>query len=966
MQRPVLAVLALAVACAAPLSAQTRDGYMSHYVNRPGGTPEENLWQVLVLFGTGQTGEKLWHGNLAVIQGDIFQVEGYRFEPPDSILPAGGWRLTVRPERMETGEIVDAAGGSGMRTIVMPKGLLVQGRGGPGVALSVDADDDGKFEIKPKELRVGVWTDVLGGKARVQRIPPTTDLSGTDFRQHDFPSLSSGDDGTMNAVWMSYHDRREELNFRRRTAEGQWTRLLPVPRSAEDLWRPHVAVGDDGRPWLIWSHRPQSDGPGNWDLYAMPWEDNTWGERVRLSDNPLPDIEPVVARAPNGTVYVAWQSMQGRASQIQLKYLKDGRWSETLAVTNTQANNWEPAIAAGPDGAVWIAWDRYDSDYNVYLRRFAPGSGFAPERQVTKTPRFEAHVSIAVDPQNRPWVAWEIDAVNWGKDYGFYLGDRSPGAPIMGVRETEIAILDGEEWKAPPPVEFNDALEDGNSAHSRPSLFVDPNGDMWLSFKRRYSRRGIFSGVHWEYFLSRLEGDKWADPIALTPSGNRKSTRMSLAAQGGRLWAFWPHDNRDWAFGSQPHLARVAAGSLELPAKAAAPKLRAFEQPMLKITAAHPNEVDDVRFIRNHRTEYKGQELRVLRGDLHRHTELSPDQGGLPDGSLPDFYRYMIDAAAMDFGASTDHQAGGNDFWNFMTQKFTDMYHFPDRYSTLYAYERNMGNPHGHRNMIYPHRNYPIVPFFQQQSEKFMLPDTPDGELLTFNSNSFGGAVANDTALLHEVVKETGGLAIPHTSGSNGMGTDWHAFDEDVDAVVEIYQGDRINNEHEGAPRWKGPNDQQAGGWQQPGAVWNAWKKGYKIGVIASSDHMSTHISYALVYSPSTKREDVWQAIKDRHTYGATDNIVLEYRLGDCLMGDDCGMVEKQPFRVRARGTGEIAAIHLIRDGEYIYKAEPGSQTAEFEFLDQGAGPGEHWYYVRVEQADEELAWSSPIWVEWE
>ncbi len=158
----------------------------------------------------------------------------------------------------------------------------------------------------------------------------------------------------------------------------------------------------------------------------------------------------------------------------------------------------------------------------------------------------------------------------------------------------------------------------------------------------------------------------------------------------------------------------------------------------------------------------------------------------------------------------------------------------------------------------------------------------------------------------------------------------------------------------------------QAGGWQQPGAVWNAWKKGYKIGVIASSDHMSTHISYALVYSPSTKREDVWQAIKDRHTYGATDNIVLEYRLGECLMGDDCGTLGKQPFRVRARGTGEIAAIHLIRDGEYIYKAEPGSQTAEFEFLDQGAGPGEHWYYVRVEQADEELAWSSPIWVEWE
>ncbi len=247
--------------------------------------------------------------------------------------------------------------------------------------------------------------------------------------------------------------------------------------------------------------------------------------------------------------------------------------------------------------------------------------------------------------------------------------------------------------------------------------------------------------------------------------------------------------------------------------------------------------------------------------------------------------------------------------------------------------------------MIYTHRNYPIVPFFQSLNPKFMLPDTPDEELLTFNSNSFGGTVRNDTHLLHEQVKASGGLAIPHTSGSSGMGADWHAFDEEVDAVVEIYQGDRINNEHEGTPRWKGPEGGQAGGWQSAGQVWNAWKKGYKIGVIASSDHMSTHISYAMAYSPSTARQDVWDAIKARRTYGATDNIVLELALGDCFMGEQCEAGGDEPFRVAARGTDSIAAIHLIRDGEYIYKAEPGGQEAEFEFI------------------DDELAWSSPIWV---
>jgi hypothetical protein len=930
----------------------------------PGGTPEQDLWALVVLFGVNQTAEAAWDGSVQVELGEIFDVEGYRFDPPDRVLPVGGWNVTVRPETMETGVLSNFEGGSEAKNVVMPKGVLLRGRGAAGTRLAIQTPR-GPFEIRPMQLAFGKWTAALNGAVQYQRTPAATDLSGTEMRQHDFPSIAASPDESLSAVWMSYHDRREELSFRRRLPDGQWTRLIPVPRSGEDLWRPHVTTDEKDKPWLIWSHRPTSDGPGNWDLYAMPWEGDSWGERVRLSRNPLPDIEPSVARAPDGTVYVAWQAMVGRWSQIRLRYLREGRWSEELAVTDSPSNNWEPAVAAGPDGAAWIAWDRYESDYNVRLRRFDPKAGFGAERDVISTPRFEAHVSVAVDPQNRPWVAWETDAVNWGKDYGYYLGDRSPGAPLAGVRETEIAVLDGENWKTVAPVRFSDPLEAGASAHSRPLLWFDANGNPWLSFKRRYARRAFRSGVHWEYFLSRLAGDGWGDPILLPNSGNRKSTRMSLASAAGRIWAFWPHDNRDWAFGSRPHNARVAAGSILQPEPGAPPILRAFAPPSAAASPAHPTEAEDVRAIRNHHVEVHGQTMRILRGDLHRHTELSPDQGGMPDGSLPELYRYMIDAADMDFGASTDHQAGGTDFWNFMIQKMADMYHFPDRFSTLYAYERNPGNPHGHRNLLFTHRDYPITPFFQRIDEKFMLPDTPDGELLTFNSNSFGGTVENDTKLLHEVLRANEGLAIPHTPVSTGMGTDWHAYDDQVDAVVEIYQGDRISSEHEGAPRWKGRDGRQPGGWQAPGQVWNAWKKGYKLGVIASSDHMSTHISYAMVYAPQNGRQEAWDAIKARRTYGATDNIILEFWAGDCFMGEDCSAPAHTPFRVRARGTGPIAAIHLIRDGEYIYKAEPKGLEAELSFVDYEAAPGSHWYYVRVEQQDEELAWSSPIWVTW-
>ena len=178
------------------------------------------------------------------------------------------------------------------------------------------------------------------------------------------------------------------------------------------------------------------------------------------------------------------------------------------------------------------------------------------------TPRFEAHVSIAVDLANRPWVAWEAGGVNWGKDLGAALGSRSPGTPLGGPRTLEVACLENQAWRAPADPVFHDALETGSNSASDPLLFVDPDGNLWLAFKRRYSRMAYRPSTYWETSLTRLDGDRWTDPIPLPESWTRKSTRMSLAAAGGRLWAFWPSESRNYAFASRPLANRVIAGSI--------------------------------------------------------------------------------------------------------------------------------------------------------------------------------------------------------------------------------------------------------------------------------------------------------------------------------------------------------------------------------------------------------------------
>ncbi len=68
---------------------------------------------------------------------------------------------------------------------------------------------------------------------------------------------------------------------------------------------------------------------------------------------------------------------------------------------------------------------------------------------------------------------------------------------------------------------------------------------------------------------------------------------------------------------------------------------------------------------------------------------------------------------------------------------------------------------------------------------------------------------------------------------------------------------------------------------------------------------------------------------------------------------------------VRAIGTRPLSRIIVIKNNKFIHTVEPGSKDAGFEYRDSAAkkGEGESYYYIRVEQSDGSLAWSSPIWV---
>jgi hypothetical protein len=360
-----------------------------------------------------------------------------------------------------------------------------------------------------------------------------------------------------------------------------------------------------------------------------------------------------------------------------------------------------------------------------------------------------------------------------------------------------------------------------------------------------------------------------------------------------------------------------------------------------------------------------GKPMHIMRGDFHRHTELSWDGGGTADGNLQDFYRYMIDAAGMDFGASTDHQGGEWPYWWWYTQKMTDMYHVPGAYVPIFGYERSALYPNGHRNVFFAKRSESrVTPFVMKDGvEQFSLPTGAQGDESGVGS---GDIVENDTKMLYEEIRGRRGLAISHTS-STRMGTDWRDNDPALEPVVEIYQGARANSEQFGAPFAPDPkgtadlNDRA--GYQPKGFVNNAWAKGYKLGIVASSDHGSTHISYALVYTDNPTRQGVLDAIHKRHTYGAMDNIIMEVHMGEHFMGDEFALTAAEPLKVKVRGTKAIKQVDVIRDSKVVYSTTPNKQNVEFEYTDKDSVAGRHYIYVRVQQEDQMLAWSSPMFI---
>ncbi len=936
---------------------------------RTPGLPESSF---LIEFGLKDTAEQAWDGELAPATGQVLEVEEHHFRahevnqtgfspkgrelnklpesrfPSDYLPSRSAWVCSTRNASLHGPTTEWRIQPETPAPILQSPSILVHVRANPGNQPVRVKTVRGEFSFTPAPVERFPPSTFLDGQVTITAVPRGAPLSPGRLSHQDYPSLWISRAGELWAAWQEYDDRADSV-----LALGRGGSPSVLAEGADVF---HTAIAEDGRgrPWVIWSMQVA----GNWDLYGRAKEKDAWSPAERLTSDSASDIYHRAVTDSQGRIWLVWQRVSQPHSQIFVRCFEGQRWlpeEQVSAGLSASGNNWWPAIAVGKTGEAAVAWDGYASgNYDVYLRRF-DGKRWGEVELVAGTPRFEAHPSVAFDPAGRLFVAWDESGDNWGKDTGFLV--RRKGTQLHESRDIRVVRFDG-----PTRTDLSPALEPAGLSEL-PHLQVDGGGRVWL-LSRGLVRRQPDSPPDapldlalWEIHATRYDGNGWSSPVPLPRSAGRNEMMPATGLDArGDLWLAYATDGRSTR-SYQPRQLHVELATLRdvnRPALGPAPAT-----PLPGTEKLDPQEAAHVRRVRDYRVESRGKSYRIYRGDLHRHTDISED--GYGDGSLLDAYRYARDAAALEFLGVSDHTGGLDDpyaWWR--TQKFADLFYVRGSFATFYGYERSVEYPNGHRNIFFRRRGNDVTRISPMEAE------------------GFGGPGA-----LFAYLRRHDGLSIPHTIGRTS-GTDWRDSDPRVENLVELYQGMRDTYEYPGAPRpvWgdrlnvdpsrpvpRASSIEQSPSFRRMGFVWKALDKGHRLGFIASSDHISTHISYACILAESPGRDKLWEAIRARRAYAATDNIVLDARFagsdGEHLMGEEFS--SRTPIRVKVRvvGTGPIARLDLIRNARIIHTVRPSLAEFTFDHQDTGNVRGIAYYYVRALQENGEMAWGSPVWVEY-
>jgi hypothetical protein len=164
-------------------------------------------------------------------------------------------------------------------------------------------------------------------------------------------------------------------------------------------------------------------------------------------------------------------------------------------------------------------------------------------------------------------------------------------------------------------------------------------------------------------------------------------------------------------------------------------------------------------------------------------------------------------------------------------------------------------------------------------------------------------------AELNQKLSAVDAIAIPHGTADQGRSAETRAWDDRIVRLVEVYQAMRGNSEFEGCVR------QSKRARVDDCFVQDALNDGHKFGLIASTDH-GNGASYAVALAERLDVASLMEAFHARRTFAATTKgMLVDFRIDDHVMGEECECAAAPKLRIKVRGAAELAELVVYRDG---------------------------------------------------
>ena len=767
-----------------------------------------------------------------------------------------------------------------------------------------------------------IWIDDAA-LYETEMLPVAGVSRGVGF--NDEPAMAAASDGSIYVAYNSFRKGADSLQVARFRPQGKTFEPLGAWQIAGGkgtyVLGPRVA-GAGRNVAIVYAAEKEK----NWDVYAVTCGTEGPGRPMAVTTDAAVDVQPAAAWH-DGTLWVAWESNRSGSRQIFAASVRDGKVSEPAAVSRPEASCYGSSVAALANGEVCIAWHGFrHNNYDVYLRRRSAGGAWGSTTRLTTAPSIDRHPVLFAQNSDL-WIVYEnaqTDKYNIGR---------------TNRRRLVVAKVTAQGLFEPKNTSGTSVLEGRCEA---PSAAFDTSGRLWLSLlKPRLPRAG------WDTFITCYAAGRWQEPVAVSDQKGM-DRRPGLALVDHRaIVAFQADDTpQSWSdldnmatATSDVFLAATDTGSMPLDSRMELQPLaeseERFEPAELRVARGEDTPTPSI--------DYHGQTLKLYFGDLHEHTDVSVCNR-LGDQSIDESYQHMRDIARHDFACATDHGYNINPYlWGY-TAKLARINDDPDRFLTFLGEEwtssfekydaKHPYGYYGHRNLIFADAYFPRW----WNARNGQNPAQIWEELRKLNANF---------------------VQIPHQIADTGnVPTDWDYTNEKAQPVAEIFQT-RGSYEYQGTPRQAKRSTPTPGYFLQ-----DAWARGIVIGVIASPDHGGGY-GKACVFAPELTREAILDAIRARHCYGTTAaKIFLDVRVDGHLMGEKLATAAGKSVEVKihARCPGDVDRIEVCRNNRFVYVNRPQGREAELTFIDRDPLADRSYYYVRVIQKDEEIAWSSPVW----